>query len=885
MNKLLFILLCLPLIGKSQDPNAPAWIRINRLGYTPEGIKVAVWCTKQEKEISRWQLINGVDGKVVFTGNAGKSFGAYGPFKQSYRLDFTSYKKPGAYYIQAGEAKSPYFEIGENVYRGTADFCLRYMRQQRSGFNPFLKDSCHTHDGYVLYGEKAGIPDSTYIDAVGGWHDASDYLQYSTTSANATYYLLAAYRDFSKVFTDKKLANGLDGKNGMADVLDEAVWGIDWLLKMNPSRNIMFNQLGDDRDHMGMRIPKEDSNFYGKGLERPVYFLSGEPQQRGKFINNTTGTSSTAGKFASVFALAHYLYESDSVFRKNDKRKGYYAKAFEALSFAEKKPGVAQTASVRSPYIYAEENWEDDMELANISIHNMVNHTLQGADNGYYMVKAVDNAKKEKLTPWLGADTAKHYQWYPFINLGHYELIRQLQTKKYGPTNSSGYLKSFADNFWNNTDTIVSYYKEGIERVWNKAKQNAFYRGIPFIWCSNNLTTSFAIQCYWYKQLTGDKTFDELEQANIDWLFGCNPWGVSFVYGLPYWGYTVSDPHSAFTHLKNYPIDGGLVDGPVYGSIYKNLIGIKLYEPDEYEAFQSDLAVYHDDYGDYSTNEPTMDGTASLIYLLAAKEAASPGLRSQPSPATNARSIASERGAFEPVRKNFSYGNGGIIRSDSTKKNIALVFTGHEYAEGGEVIANTLQKERIKASFFFTGDFYRNPSYKKIIYTLKNNGNYLGIHSDKHLLYCDWDKRDSLLIDKLTFERDILENEIEPLKFLIANHKDYFLPPYEWYNDSISAWTKELGMQLINYTPGTLSHADYTTDNDKNYRSSETIYSSIVEYEKTKPAGLNGFILLMHIGAGPGRTDKFYKKLPALIRYLKQKGYHFQRVDELLKND
>ncbi len=95
------------------------------------------------------------------------------------------------------------------------------------------------------------------------------------------------------------------------------------------------------------------------------------------------------------------------------------------------------------------------------------------------------------------------------------------------------------------------------------------------------------------------------------------------VYGLPSWGDTPVDPHSAFTHIKKYPIDGGLIDGPVYTSIYKNLIGITLYEPDEYAAFQSNLAVYHDDYGDYSTNEPTMDGTASLIYLLAAKEAES----------------------------------------------------------------------------------------------------------------------------------------------------------------------------------------------------------------------------------------------------------------------
>ena len=94
----------------------------------------------------------------------------------------------------------------------------------------------------------------------------------------------------------------------MADVLDEAKWGLDWLLKMHPKDDWMFNQIGDDRDHMGMRIPKEDTNFMEKDYERPVYFVSGEPQQRGKFMNNTTGTSSTAGKFASAFALGCELF-------------------------------------------------------------------------------------------------------------------------------------------------------------------------------------------------------------------------------------------------------------------------------------------------------------------------------------------------------------------------------------------------------------------------------------------------------------------------------------------------------------------------------------------------------------------------------------------------
>lgn len=581
MCKLLLVFILPVIIVATKQADDQSWIRINLLGYKPANSKVAIWCSKEDKPIKTFQLVDAKTKKFVFTATAGKAFGAYGPFTQTYRLNFSRFNRPGRYYLQAGDTKSPEFEIGEEVYKGTADFGLRYLRQQRTGFNPFLKDSCHTHDGYVLYGEKAGIKDSTHLDVVGGWHDASDYLQYSTTSANTVYHLLMAYRDSPKAFTDEKLANGLDGKNGIPDVLDEARWGLDWLLKMHPKDDWLFNQIADDRDHISMRIPKQDSQ-YKRGYERPVYFIDGEPQQRGKFMNNTTGTSSTAAKFASAFALGAEIFKSiDNSYSERLKQK-----TVSAYRYTFKKPGVTQTVSVLSPYIYAEDNWVDDMELA--------------AANQKLLNEAISYARQEPLTPWLGTDTAKHYQWYPFINLGHYELAKQLKGTQ--------------------RDSIIGYYKQGIEAVWNKAKQNAFYRGVPFIWCSNNLTTSFTIQCIWYKQLTGDKQFEELEQANLDWLLGCNPWGTSMIYGLPASGDTPDDPHSSFTHLGKYPIDGGLVDGPVYTSIFKNLIGIKLYNGDEYAAFQSDLAVYHDDYGDYSTNEPTMDGTASLVYLLSLME-------------------------------------------------------------------------------------------------------------------------------------------------------------------------------------------------------------------------------------------------------------------------
>ncbi len=799
-------------------PMFAGWIRINQLGYAPQSSKVAVWCSKEQDTLKYFELVNASTGRVVFKHASGRAAGAYGPFRQTSRLDFSAFTTAGRYYLQAGGAKSPVFAISDDVYKGAADFCLRYMRQQRNGFNPFLKDSCHTHDGFPVYG-----PDSVFVPVSGGWHDASDYLQYVTTSANATWHLLAAYRDFPGVFTDSLQANGLLGDNGIADVLDEAKWGLDWLIKMNPQDDRMYNQVGDDRDHQGMRIPKQDTNFYGRGLERPVYFCTGEPQGLLKYKNRSTGVASTAGKFSSCFALGTQLFTG----LQSSYADTLIHKAKAAYQLGINKPGVCQTAPGRSPYFYEEDNWTDDMELAAASL------------GGAYLDKAWTFARQEPVTPWLGQDTARHYQWYPFINQGHAELAKlSTGTKR---------------------DTLISYYKEGIERVWRKASQNAFYRGIPFIWCSNNLTVAFAIQCYWYRQLSGDATYIQLEQACFDWIFGCNPWGTAMVYGLPQHGDTPADPHSSFTHLKQYPIDGGLVDGPVYTNIFKNLIGIQLQDADEYAEFQSDLAVYHDDYGDYSTNEPTMDGTAVLIYLLAAQENAA-------------------------RQKGYTVTQGGITRMDSTRKEIALVFTGDEFGEGLSHITNTLQQQKVKGSFFFTGNFYSNTSFRRDIKRLYANGHYLGPHSDKHLLYCDWKKRDSLLVTQQQFNADMKANLAKMQQLGIDTTKVHcYIPPYEWWNKTVAQWSEQLGLQIVCFTPGTGSNADYTYPQmGASYKSSEAILRSVKAFEKNRPGKLNGVILLVHAGTDVRRKDKFYVQLNALINYLKQQGYHFKKVDELV---
>ena len=253
LPKLLIVIFCFAFLFtliscSSRKENA--WIRINQIGYLPNSIKVAVFLSKEKVSLKKCFVCRESNGKPILTIENKQviEFGEFSSFKSSYRLDFSGLQDTGFYYIRAGKTRSKPFRISPDVYTGTADYLLKYMRQQRCGYNPYYHDSCHTFDGFIVYHPKLKI-DSTMIDVTGGWHDASDYLQYVTTSANAVHQMLFAYEQNPGVFSDQYSGNGEEGKNQLPDILDEAFWGLDWLMKMNPAPGIMYNQIADDRDH------------------------------------------------------------------------------------------------------------------------------------------------------------------------------------------------------------------------------------------------------------------------------------------------------------------------------------------------------------------------------------------------------------------------------------------------------------------------------------------------------------------------------------------------------------------------------------------------------------------------------------------------------------
>ena len=584
-------LLCLPLWSEPGAVDKPpeVYIRINQVGYRCDEQKQAILFSS-EKVKETFTLTYAESGEPLLTIRPLRSEEkTWGAFEYYYTCDFSRVTEQGSFFLMGDKSgtRSPVFQISDSAYNHLQEDLLGFMRQQRCGYNPTLDMLCHQHDGRSFYGP---MPDSTFVDVSGGWHDAGDMLKYLITGSYATAHMLLAYELYPDRFEDRCNALGQPIGNGIPDVLDEAKWGLDWIHKLHPAPDQLVHQVADDRDHVGWKIPDQDRSDYGWGENsyRPAYFATGEPQGLNRYQSEATGVSNLAGRSAAAMALASRIWKEklgDSLFADS-----CLEAAITLYKLGRLKEGFQQGNSYGAPYRYGEQSWADDMEWGAAELYKATGERC-------YLEDALKYARLAGTVSWMPLDTAEHYQYYPFINMGHYAL--------YDAVNEA------------QKDSLAAYYRAGIESCLARAGTNPYGIGIPFIWCSNNLLTSLIAQVILYEHMTGDKRYAGFLLQQRDWLFGRNPWGTSMFTGIPEGGEYPLDVHTSVYALAGLEVAGGLVDGPVYGTIYRSLYGLHLNDPDEFTAVQNPFVVYHDDMGDYSTNEPTMDGTAGAILMMA----------------------------------------------------------------------------------------------------------------------------------------------------------------------------------------------------------------------------------------------------------------------------
>ena len=300
-----------------------------------------------------------------------------------------------------------------------------------------------------------------------------------------------------------------------------------------------------------------------------------------------TGIANLAGRSAATLALGYEIFHpiaENKVFAETCLRA-----AKELYEMGQAQEGYQQGNSYGAPYRYEENTWADDMEWAAALLYKLTQDETFLSDARRY-AKIIGNWS------WMERDTASHYEMYPYVNMGHY-VLWQVGSEE-------------------DKAQVVEYYAHNLAQIQARANQNPYGIGHLFIWCSNNLAAAVATQAILFEEMTGSKQYRPLMQDHVNWLLGLNPWGSSMITEIPEGRDSPLDVHMPFWRIKQEPIKGSLVDGPLWTTIHDRMLAIELSEPDEYAHLQPDHIKYWDDWMDYSTNEPTLDGSAELLLIL-----------------------------------------------------------------------------------------------------------------------------------------------------------------------------------------------------------------------------------------------------------------------------
>src|ERR1039457_5600541 len=210
---------------------ANAAIKVDQVGYPLDGPKVALVSTPAET----FQVRRANDGIVVFQGKLAQAQADSLTGDQVQAADFSSFHKAGSYYLEIpGVGRSWNFDVGANVFERTYYLAMRGFYGQRCGtavdlgpeFPGYSHPACHLHGKFHSSSGAKGPRDN-----IGGWHDAGDYGRYMVNSGISTGTLLWAWEIYGEKLKNISLKIPETG-NGTPDILNEARWNLEWMLKM-----------------------------------------------------------------------------------------------------------------------------------------------------------------------------------------------------------------------------------------------------------------------------------------------------------------------------------------------------------------------------------------------------------------------------------------------------------------------------------------------------------------------------------------------------------------------------------------------------------------------------------------------------------------------------
>ncbi|MDT9695772.1 glycoside hydrolase family 9 protein [Streptomyces sp. P17] len=561
------------------EPDTGPRVRVNQVAYLPAGPKNATLVTDATERLP-WQL-RGAGGAVVARGWTVPRGTDASSGQNVHTIDFGSYRSRGTglTLVADGETSRP-FDIDASAYERLRLDAAKYYYTQRSGIaiRDDLRPGYGRPAGHVgvtpNQGDGAvpcqpGVCDYT-LDVTGGWYDAGDQGKYVVNGGISVWELLSTYERalHARTGQPERLGDGTlaipESGNNVPDILDEARWELEFLLKM---------QVPDGKPLAGMAHHKiHDEQWTGLPL-----LPSDDPQKRELHPPSTAATLNLAATAAQAARL-YKPYDRDF--------------AAKALAAARK----AWSAALAHPDRYASES--DGTGGGAYADNNVTDEFYWAAAELYLTTGEKQFADRVLNSPVHTADIfgANGYDWARTAAAARLDLATV-------PNRLPG------------RDKVRQSVIKGADRYLATLKSQAY--GMPYApegnlydWGSNHQILHNAVVIATAYDISGASKYRDGALQSMDYLFGRNALNISYVtgYGEVYsknqhsrWYAKQLDPNQ-----PNPPV-GTLAGGP----------NSSIQDPFAQSKLQGCVGqfCYIDDIQSWSTNEHTINWNSALTRM------------------------------------------------------------------------------------------------------------------------------------------------------------------------------------------------------------------------------------------------------------------------------
>ncbi|MDI6401341.1 glycoside hydrolase family 9 protein [Balneolaceae bacterium ANBcel3] len=566
------LLLCMAWLITDAQAQQP--IKLNQVGFHPESEKIAIIPVNGQLSVQDFHIIHTQSGETVFTGQL-TSPRTWSPSGESVVIaDFSAFNETGTYRIEHADAGSSYpFEIREKAWERLTKGALKAYYFNRASMElktayagPFARQMGHPDDAAMIHASAATEmrPTGYVFDSSKGWYDAGDYNKYVVNSGISTYTLLVAYEHFPNYFSDLDVHIPESGGR-VPDILAEVRWNLDWMLTMQDPH---------------------DGGVYHK-LTSPSFIGTVLPHQDQTDRYAVQKSTAAALNFAAVMAVASRIYQYYD--------PDFAARALEAAEYAwqwaEENPrryyDQAAMNEQFNPNIvtgeYGDRSLADEFDWAAAELY------ISTLNDDYW------HARNFQGTSGFGPPSWQDVRALAWISLANH---RNNLTSAANPTMIENLVIQQANSLRNGYQNSAYRVSMGMQN-WH------------FLWGSNGLALNQSMILLQGYRMTGDESYLNAAQSNLDYVLGRNATGYSFVTGFG--SFTPQEIHHRISAaMPAGPIPGLIVGGPNPNDTYD--CGASFY-PSEMPA-----KAYLDDWCSYSTNEVAINWNAPLVYVAGALE-------------------------------------------------------------------------------------------------------------------------------------------------------------------------------------------------------------------------------------------------------------------------